>query len=169
MTIIPFVLVSILVITFALLLVTMRNAVHGALALVVVLIGLAIHYLMLSAEFIFVVQLAVYAGAIMVLFLFVMMLLNIQGTEEFVSARRMPQIVISLILGVVLLVEVAIFGAHAARLTEHPLAAVPADFGSPAQVGHVMMTKFLIPFEIIAVILLVSMVGAVVMAKRKLL
>lgn len=169
MTIIPFVLVSILMIGFALLLVTMRNAVHGALALVVVLIGLAIHYLMLSAEFIFVVQLAVYAGAIMVLFLFVMMLLNIRGTEEFVSARRMPQIVISLILGAVLLVEVAIFGANAARLTEHPLAAVTADFGSPAQVGQVMMTKFLIPFEIIAVILLVSMVGAVVLAKRKLL
>lgn len=167
MSLYAFLIVSFIAIVFAGLLVTNRNAVHGALCLVVVLLAMAVNYLILSAEFIFVVQVAVYAGAVMVLFLFVMMLLNIQGSEDRLLDRKATPLLLSLALAVLLIIEIYAIGSKTAGLSEVYAAQIPADFGSPKSVGLALFANYFLPFQVIGVILLVAMMGAVVLAKRK--
>jgi len=140
-----------------------RSPVYAAMSLVSAFFWLAGIYVLLTAHLLAFVQIIVYAGAIMVLFLFVVMLLSLSDAElglEKITALKVVGIVATAgLLG--LLVTAVLQGA--------PLGvkAVPADFGTVRAVGKVLFTQFLLPFEATSVLLLVAILGAVVVAKEK--
>ncbi len=141
-----------------------RNAVYAALFLVLNMFALAVLYLMLGAPFIAMVQITVYAGAIMVLFLFVIMLLGAEQLKEDGGpiAWQRP---LALVLGVALLLEVTYF-VFAALGTGVRLLPPPEGFGDPHAVGLTLFQQYLLPFEVTSVLLLVAMVGAIVLVKN---
>ncbi len=141
-----------------------RHPIHSALSLIVVMGALAVLYLLLGAEFIAAVQVLVYAGAIMVLFVFVIMFLNI-GEEERTSWSWVAKYV-GLPVAVVLLAEISylLYRAIPARVT------VDANrfVGTTESVGRRLFTEFVLPFELTSILILVAILGAVVLAKKKL-
>ena len=140
-----------------------RNAVYSALFLVLNFLAIATIYLLLNAAFIAMVQVTVYAGAIMVLFLFVIMLL---GAEKVETTPSLPwQLPVAILLGIGLLGEFIyiLFGRSAK--SGQALAQVGEAFGSPASVGRTLFNTYLIPFEITSVLLLVAIVGAIVLTR----
>ncbi len=143
-----------------------RNAVYAALFLIINFSTIAVFYLMLDAPFIAMSQITVYAGAIMVLFLFVIMLL---GGEQLRRAHVTPwQPPLAVLLGGVLLVEFGyVLISRGAGLPNMP--ALQQGFGDPTQIGSQLFSTFLLPFEVTSVLLLVAMVGAIVltMGERK--
>ncbi len=143
-----------------------RNPVHCALLLVGVLLSLSGLFVLLSAPFIAALQVIVYAGAIMVLFLFVVMLLNVKGETPLLTpgAAKGFGILFALVTLVELLWTVLSPAGKSAGLPEAVLA---SEFGSPESIGRVLYTVWLYPFEITSILLLVAVVGAVVLAKRK--
>jgi NADH-quinone oxidoreductase subunit J len=145
-----------------------RHAVYSALFLIITMVALAGIYVLLDAHFVWIIQIIVYAGAIMVLFLFVIMLLDIRREQDPWAPMNRGRIVVAVVLSVVLLVELGI--AVAQRLMLRPSAGppVPGDFGTTQAVGRLLFTDFLFPFEITSIILLVAMVGAMVLAKKRL-
>jgi NADH-quinone oxidoreductase subunit J len=139
-----------------------RNAIYAALFLILNFITVALFYLILDAPFIAISQVTVYAGAIMVLFLFVIMLLGAEQTGR--TPSRWWYQPVSLFLGVVLLVEIAIIlfsqsGVGSASVE------VPSTFGSPLAIGELLFTRYLLPFEATSILLLAAMVGAIVMTR----
>jgi NADH-quinone oxidoreductase subunit J len=144
--------------------VAFNNAVRSALCLVINFFLLAFIYFTLQAETLGIIQIVVYTGAIMVLFLFVIMLLNLGGSGllQQKGDKRMP---VAIGLGVVL------FGLIASQLlpglmtVTKPLA--PDDFGAPQNVGRALFTQYVIPFEAVSVLLLVGIVGSILLAKRR--
>ncbi len=157
-----------------------RSSIHSALFLVVTFFCLAVLYLTLNAEFLAAIQILVYAGAIMVLFLFVITLLN-PGREE-TEDRLGAQRPLALALGLGLLVEIVLLlssGAVRDVLGDFP-AAIPFEqqlgglsrpteqLGNTEAVGIELFTTYLLPFEITSVLLLLAVIGAVVLAKRQL-
>ncbi len=142
-----------------------RNAVYSALFLVLNFLTVAALYLLLNAAFIAVVQVTVYAGAIMVLFLFVIMLL---GTEEEKIGGHIPwQMPVAIVLGLGLAAELTYVLLSGIGDGQGPLASVTAEFGSPASIGRVLFNEYLVPFEITSVLLLVAMVGAIVLTMKR--
>jgi NADH-quinone oxidoreductase subunit J len=141
-----------------------RNAIYAALFLVLNFGVGAVIYLMLNAPFIAVVQVSVYAGAIMVLFLFVIMLL---GAERLSPAENPPGIPLQRPLAVAL--GVALFGLalYVLFARQPPATASPIVDSSPAAVGQSLFGPFVFPFEVVSVLLLVAMVGAVVLTRNK--
>jgi NADH-quinone oxidoreductase subunit J len=140
-----------------------RNAVYSALFLVLNFVTVAVLYLLLHAAFIALVQVTVYAGAIMVLFLFVIMLL---GAEQLGTGPTLRwQLPAALILGLGLLAEMAFvfFGGVGGRAA--PAAILGEAFGSPTAVGTLLFSEYLLPFEITSVLLLAAMVGAIVLTR----
>jgi len=158
---IAFVILAVLTIAAALTVVLHRNPVHSALGLVSTLFLLSVQFVGLDAEMVAVLQIIVYAGAVVVLFLFVIMLLNLQ-----VEVRR---------TGGPVLVGVAVSGAVALGAllmqgvwrTSPGAADVPAGFGSTTAIGERLFTAYLVPFELTSLLLLVAVIGAVVLAKKK--
>jgi len=150
-------------ILFAALMVVHPNPVKSVLAVVVSFFGLAVCFVMLSAPFIAAIQVIVYAGAILVLFLFVLMLLNI-GEE---SRERDPHPVQRWLSAIALLVfAVLLLGllrAHGASAPAAPDAA-PGDVASLAQL---LFSRYLLPFEALSILLLAALVGAFVLAQRE--
>lgn len=139
------------------------NAVYSALFLVINFMTIATLYLLLNAAFIAMVQITVYAGAIMVLFLFVIMLL---GAERLEKTKSLPwQLPVAIVLGFALVAEIgALLFARPTGMVQ-VMAAVERSFGSPASIGRVLFNQYLIPFEITSVLLLVAMVGAIVLTR----
>jgi NADH-quinone oxidoreductase subunit J len=142
-----------------------RNAIYCALFLIVNFGTIAMFYLMLGAPFLAMSQVTVYAGAIMVLFLFVIMLL---GAEQL---RQRPSLgwqqALAIVLGVILLAETAylfITQVSEARMLP-PLNTLVADSGGPVAIGTMLYTQYLLPFEVTSVLLLVAMIGAIVLTK----
>jgi NADH-quinone oxidoreductase subunit J len=141
-----------------------KNAVYAALFLILNFATVAVFYLILGAPFIALTQITVYAGAIMVLFLFVIMLL---GAEEILKRKKFDwQRPVALALAVILIVEAGliIFGGGQEFIE---ITAVGEDYGHPAQIGKMLFQEYLLPFEITAFLLLAAMVGAIVITKRK--
>lgn len=136
------------------------NAIYAALFLVANFSVVAVLYLILGAPFIAMAQITVYAGAIMVLFLFVIMLL---GAEKLPITGAIPnQRILAFGLGLIALVEIGLFVvARWGNLT--PIGDHPADYASPHAIGMLLFTKYALPFEITSVILLVAVIGAVVL------
>ena len=143
-----------------------RNPVHCALLLVGVLLSVSGLFVLLHAPFIAALQVIVYAGAIMVLFLFVVMLLNVKGESSILTPGAAKGFgILFALLGLVELLWTVL--SPAGESSGMPEAVLPADFGSPAAIGRVLYTVWLFPFEITSILLLVAVVGAVVLAKRK--
>lgn len=135
------------------------NTVHGALFLLLNLFSLATLYLTLGADFLFAVQIIIYAGAIMVLFMFVITLLNPATEAEFIGlhGRAVPAVALS----GALLLEAALM-LRSARI---PPRRTGPDIGVAA-LGEAIFTRYLLPFEVISLLLLVAVVGAIVLARR---
>jgi len=140
-----------------------RNTVASAMSLVVTMISLAVIYVVLEAYLIAALQIMVYAGAIVVVFVFVVMLLNLRR-DDF-SAQR--QIGLKILAGCVAALAALVFlrWIPAALPAVGP---VPEGFGGYREVGRALYTDFVLPFEVTSLLLLAAMVGAVVMAKRRL-
>jgi NADH-quinone oxidoreductase subunit J len=155
-----FVLAALLVLS-SLLVVFLRNVVHSAMALVAALFLIAILFLTLHAPMIGVLQVLVYAGAIMVLFLFVIMLLT---PVSFEAGRRWAWGLAGL-LAVLLVAALATLSTNG-NLPPDPIAASEM-FGSPESLAQSLFTEFVLPFEIASALLLVAMVGAVILGKRE--
>jgi len=141
-----------------------RNAVYSALFLVLNFGTVAVFYLLLSAPFIAMAQVTVYAGAIMVLFLFVIMLL---GGEQLAQSKSIPwQRPLAGLLAFLLTAEAVYLLLFRNRPPGQVVPAVEA-FGSPQAVGDLLFSKYLLPFEATSVVLLVAMIGAIVLTKRE--
>ena len=149
-------------VVFSLAVVFQRNPVHSAMALVVTLFLVAILFLTLDAPMVGILQILVYAGAIMVLFLFVIMLLNPEALER----RRALWWGLGSIAGLLLVFEFADFLSDIPRQAAQG-AAVGEGFGGPEQLARSLFRDFVLPFEVASVLLLVAIVGAVVLAKRE--
>jgi NADH-quinone oxidoreductase subunit J len=149
--------------------ITRRNIVHGLLALVFTFLNVAAIFFLSQAYFLAVVQILVYAGAIMVLFLFVIMLLNLRSFEQEEQSHR-QQRWIALILGVLVLAEFVIVLAGitftSARGGFTP-DAVAAGGGNTKVLGQALFNQMLLPFEVASVVLLVAMVGAIILVKKE--
>jgi NADH-quinone oxidoreductase subunit J len=151
----------------ALMMVTRRNPVIAALYLILNFFALGGLYLTLRAQFIAFIQILVYAGAIMVLFLFVIMLLNlgdIKGLGEKISYRKIVGVGLSFGL---LMELIYIFGFARASLPPTQFEK-SVDIGTVEYIGRELFTTFLFPFEVTSILLLAAIVGAVILAKKKL-
>jgi NADH-quinone oxidoreductase subunit J len=144
-----------------------RNAVHAALLLVVNLLSVAVLFLTLGAEFLFVAQIIVYAGAIVILFLFVIMLLGVDR-EEVISEPRRFQARQGLLGGLAAIILVgALFGALGGARLLAAMPSVPRDFGSAQSIGTALFSTYLLPFEVTGLLLLVATIGILMLAKRE--
>ena len=139
-----------------------RNAIYAALFLILNFIAVALFYVMLDAPFIAISQVTVYAGAIMVLFLFVIMLLGAEQTGR--TPSRWWYQPVALFLGVILLVETAIIIFSQTSKLPAPVD-VPISFGSPLAIGQELFTNYLLPFEATSILLLAALVGAIVLTR----
>jgi NADH-quinone oxidoreductase subunit J len=151
----------------SLLVVTRKNPVHSVLWMLVLFIHIAGLYLFLNAEFLAAIQIIVYAGAILVLFLFVIMLLNLKK-EETVKKYQAQWPVGAGIVVILLVFLISIVGKITVlpALGKYSIDAVQAE-GHIMIIGKVLYTKYLLPFEIASIILLVAIIGAVVLAKKR--
>lgn len=164
---------ALLTLASAVMVVINRHPVHSALYLVLTFFGLSMFYLQLQAPFLAAVQIIVYAGAIMILFLFVIMLL---GEDKVLPTERSIGVTWPFVVGGVIFIAAQI----AYLLSRQNLRAVPtpqniaiiggetADFGSVKALGNTLFTDYLFAFEATSVILLIAMVGVVVLAKKRL-
>jgi len=162
MALAAFVLIALIAVGSALGLILKRNAIHGALFLVINLGSVAALYLTLGAEFLAAAQVIVYAGAIMVLFIFAIMVL-IPGKEETGPDPRRPWRLIALPAGGLLLVQVLVIVLGTRGPT--PVGA-PAPGGVEA-IGRLLFGDYLFPFELTSVLLLAAMVGVLLLARRR--
>lgn len=160
---VAFVLIAALAVGSALGLVLKRNAIHGALFLVVNLACVAALYLMLGAEFLAAAQVIVYAGAIMVLFVFAIMVL-IPGKEETGPDPRRPWRLVAVPVGALLGLQLVV--AVRALRGGAPAGAAPVP-GSVEAMARLLFTRYLFPFELTSVLLLAAMVGVLLLARRR--
>ena len=161
-----FLLISFVAIVSAILVVTCRNPINSALSLILTFFCLATYYVMLDAPFLAAVQVMVYAGAIMVLIVFTIMLLNIRVNA---SKSHTHKILLGSVIGFFTLLNsaVIIFKSKAA-LPNGPLTGdIIKQVGHTELIGREMFTTFLLPFEITSILLLVAIIGAVILAKKK--
>ena len=168
MEILIFSILALIAVVCSVMVISQRSAVASALFLIATMVSLAILFLMLNAPFLAAIQIIVYAGAIMVLFLFVIMLLNLRR-DEFGPEKRKAQrffailFVFLLLIGMVTIIEVGAFGLKSTEDVSE--ATIPAGV---EPLAHLLFTKYLFPFELASVLLLIAIVGAIVMAKRRL-
>jgi NADH-quinone oxidoreductase subunit J len=157
---------------FAILVISTRDTVHSVLFLVLDFLFVAALYVLLGAQFVAVIQILVYAGGIVVLYLFVVMLVNLKRPPETYQAPQ-RRTMLGFLLAAGVLVElgaILLWGssAQAPAAAATSSAAVLPVSGNTEQVGWLLYTSYLIPFEIASMLLLVAMIGAIVLAKREL-
>ena len=154
--------VATLSIVFSLMVVVAKNPVHSVLYLIVTFFTFTIHYILLNAQFLAVVNFIVYMGAIMVLFLFVLMLLNLNKEAE---PAKSPLIkIVGVIAGCCLVVTLV--GSFKAVAITSPLTLANPNLGLVENLGKVLFGQFLLPFELSSLLLLSAMVGAVLLSKK---
>ena len=142
---------------------TAKNAIYSALFLILNFAVVAVFYLMLGAPFIAMSQVTVYAGAIMVLFLFVIMLL---GAEKLGGEDTLPWQKYFAWLLVLMFMFAGVYQISLVGVSDGVSRVFPSGFGGPADIGDVLFNKYLIPFEVTSVLLLVAMIGAIVLTKE---
>ncbi len=163
MTLILFGYFSAMVVGTATLVVTLRNPVYSAMSLLIMFFHVAGLFVLLNAEFIAAIQVLVYAGAILVLYLFVVMLLNLKREE-----RYHRQYLLGAFLGAVILTELVLilfrttFQSAVGSYTPEQIQTI----GNTEAVGKALFTTYLLPFEVASLVLLAAMIGAIVLAKR---
>jgi NADH-quinone oxidoreductase subunit J len=155
-----FIVFAVICVAAAINLLAQRHPINSALSLIVVMGSLALIYLLLGAEFVAAVQVIIYAGAIMVLFVFTIMLLN-AGEEELSRGSR-----VALTFGVPAVAVIA--GVLAYVLSRNTGTVVLGDFiGGTKEIGRLLFRQFLLPFEVTSVLILIAIMGAVVLARRE--
>jgi len=167
---IAFYTIAAFILGFAVLVVSTKDTVHSVLFLVLDFLFVAALYVLLGAQFLAAIQVLVYAGGIVVLYLFVVMLVNLKRPPEaYQDPHRRRNL--GLALSAAILLEVGAIATYgyvnpAPALAAAPL--VPGISGNTEEVGWLLYTSYLIPFEIASMLLLVAMIGAIVLAKREL-
>ena len=166
---IAFYVLSTLILGFAALVVSTRNTVHAVLFLVLNFLAVAALYVLLTAQFLAVIQVLVYAGGIVVLYLFVVMLVNLKRPPEDHSAPQRRSWLGFGLSGLVL-VELTAILAYGAAAPAGPSNMQNSDLAvnNVERIGMLLYTDYLIPFEVASMLLLVAMVGAIILAKREL-
>lgn len=157
-----FVLFGLIAVVGALGVIGSRNAVHSALFLLLNFAATALLFLLLGAQFLALAQVLVYAGAIVVLFIFAVMLIGNETVDDFV-ARERP--ILRAIAVIVVLTFVLVAGYSGLRTSWGRPQGLP-NFGAVESVGRTLLTGYLLPFELASVILLAAMIGAIVLAAR---
>ena len=159
---------AVMVLGGGILTITRRNAVHSAISLIVSLLGVAGLYLLQKAEFLFAVQIVLYVGGIMVLFLFVIMLVNLDQAAK--ERQFNQQWMVALIAVALVGAQVGYFvwkGKDAFKIADAAPPAASAALGNTEMIANTLFTEYLLPFEIASLLLLVAVVGSVVMAKKR--
>lgn len=148
----------------AVLTITRANAVHSALSLIVSLIGVAGLFLLQKAEFLFAVQILLYIGGVTVLFLFVIMLVNLDEAAKLRQYSRQLPLAVVAVLAVALLIAGAIAGAPQVA----PRSAIQNSAGGNTErIADVLFSEFLVPFEVASLLLIVAVIGAVLLARKR--
>ncbi len=158
-----FVLVSLLAIISSVLMITCKNTMHSALFMILAFIASAILYLLLGCQFIAMLQVIVYAGAVMMLIIFVIMMLDLKKEEQLrmkVTKTKVAGVIISLLF---MLMLIFVMGFNSVKGKMGHLASI----GDAHTIGSLLFTRFLLPFEVTSILLLAAMVGAVMLSKRK--
>ena len=153
---------SIITVFSALMVVTSNNPVYSVLWLIVTFFTISGHYILLNAQFLAVVNIIVYAGAIMVLFLFVIMLMNL-GKETEPQKSKWLKLIGAVAGGCLLLVMVAALRNTEQQMTE----LATGDIGLIENLGKVLFNEYVVPFEISSILFLSAMIGAVVIGKKE--
>ena len=168
---IAFYFIAACILGFAVLVISTKDTVHSVLFLVLDFLFVAALYVLLGAAFLAAIQILVYAGGIVVLYLFVVMLVNLKRPPEAHSdPHRQTRLGFGMAAAVIVeLGAIALYsmGKPVAPLASAATAAIPVS-GNTEQVGWLLYTSYLIPFEIASMLLLVAMIGAIVLAKREL-
>ena len=161
-----FLIITLIAIISAILVITCKNPINSALALIMTFFCLATYYVMLDAPFMAAVQVMVYAGAIMVLMVFTIMLLNVRVDATKTHSHK---VVFGLIIGFFSFINIAyvLVKSQAALPTGPYSGEMIKQIGHTELIGREMFTNFLLPFEITSILLLVAIVGAVILAKKK--
>jgi NADH-quinone oxidoreductase subunit J len=151
------------------LVIALRNPIYCALALIGTLFALSGLFLVLQAQFIAMIQVIIYAGAIMVLFLFVIMLLDVGREPPPWLRQGRPRLLASLALGALLVVEMGMaLRLPVAEEARGPFTPDLIDaIGNTQLIGRLLFTEYLVPFEVTSIILLIAMIGAMVLARRQ--
>lgn len=164
---ITFAIAAVICVTGAFGVVLARNPVHSALMLVMTLFGVAVLFVEENAQFLAAVQVIVYAGAIVVLFLFVIMLLGVDRNEAIARDPLPGQRPIAICLGILGLAEVLLLArGHWPHGPRSVSGALSSPAGNVAQIGHSVFTTYLLAFEVTSALLAIAVVGAVVLARR---
>ncbi len=141
-----------------------KNPIHSAIYLVICMVSIMGHYLLFNAQFLALVQLIVYAGAIMVLFLFTIMLMNLNKEDEVHKPRitRLGAIAVFIVMSIVL---VTIFIHSKTIMGDYDSSG--EDFQSIKKLGTILLNEYMVPFEFASVLLLVAMIGVVLISKKE--
>ena len=167
---IAFYVLSAFILGFALLVVTTKNTVHAVLFLVLNFLAIAALYVLLTAQFLAAIQVLVYAGGIVVLYLFVVMLVNLKRQpEDHSSPQRRPWLGFALSAAVLAqLGAILVWGSYGMPVDPHTMQNTDLAINNVENIGRLLYTDYLIPFEVASMLLLVAMVGAIILAKREL-
>jgi NADH-quinone oxidoreductase subunit J len=159
---------ALVAIVASLLMVTRRNPVHSALWLIVAFFSVAIIYLSLNAQFIAVAQVIVYAGAIMMLVLFVVMLIHLE-TEQELTGKITGTKIVGAFIAIILFLEIvaAVLSFQATGRKGPFTPEMLAGYGNVRAVGMMLYGKYMFPFEVASILLLIGIVGAVVLSKGR--
>ncbi len=163
MTLYLFYFLSFLAILSALMVVISKNPVHSVLYLILTFFAIAGHYVLLNAQFLAAVHIIVYAGAIMVLFLYVIMMLNLNAETEPQKGKWL-RVAATMAGGLLMVVLV---GALRSASDQMQVAAPDSQIGLIKNLGHVLYSDFMLPFEISSILFLAAMVGAVMLGKKE--
>lgn len=153
---------------FGVLVVTARNTVHCVLFLVANFLCVAVVYVLLGAEFLAIIQILVYAGGIVVLYLFVVMLVSLRfGPHAQLDSRRQSRL--GFIVAALMLAEISAILVYSAARPAPAVAIAPAraSGGNTEIIGMLLYTDYLVPFELTSMLLLVAMIGAILLAKKE--
>lgn len=141
-----------------------RNPIHSAIYLVLCFFSIAGHYLMFNAQFLAIVHIIVYSGAIMILMLFTIMLMNLNKEDE-KNKTALSRIAAAVSFGLVAFVLLATFIKAHPKMVEYNVSG--KDYQSIKVLGQVLLNEYMVPFEFASVLLLVSMIGAVLLSKKE--
>ena len=147
--------------------ITRRNAIHSAISLIVSLLGVAGLYLLQHAEFLFAVQIVLYVGGIMVLFLFVIMLVNLDQAAKERQFNRQWMVGLAAVAAVGAEIAYSFYHGGSDSFQFGETVAPASTIGNTEAVADVLFSQYLLPFEIASILLLVAVVGSVVMAKKR--
>ena len=164
LTTLVFILLSVMAIGSAIMMISSKSPVHSVLWLIVVFFAISGHYILLNAQFLAIVNMIVYAGAIMVLFLFVIMLMNLNAQSE--PQKNMWMKLAGVISGGCFLMVLVSLVRQANELTNKKALTVEGNIGLIKNLGKVLFSDYVVPFEITSVLFLSAMVGAIVIGKK---